>query len=86
MPRLRVGKKSIPLPENRVVRTAMGAGLVAGGAVGFLPLVGFWMVPVGLMVLSTDSPTIRRFNRRATVSVVRWWRGRGEQPDGRNGT
>lgn len=80
MPRIRVGKKSIPLPANRVARTAMGAGLVAGGTVGFLPLVGFWMVPVGLLVLSTDSPKIRRFNRRATVGVVRWWRGRGE-PD-----
>ncbi|MGV8841329.1 MAG: hypothetical protein ACWA6X_13635 [Bauldia sp.] len=81
MPRIRVGRKSIPLPENRIVRTAMGAGLVAGGTVGFLPLVGFWMVPVGLMVLSADSPKVRRFNRRATVSVVRWWRGRGAPPE-----
>jgi len=82
MPRIRIGRKSIPLPANRVARTAMGAGLVAGGTVGFLPVVGFWMVPVGLMVLSTDSPKIRRFNRRATVRVVRWWRGRGEPPPG----
>ncbi|MCW5714153.1 MAG: hypothetical protein KIT43_06555 [Bauldia sp.] len=78
MARIRIGTKSIPLPANRVARTAMGAGLVAGGTVGFLPVVGFWMVPVGLMVLSTDSAVIRRFNRRATVRVVRWWRGRGQ--------
>jgi hypothetical protein len=77
MPSIRIGRKSIPLPANRVARTAIGAGLVAGGTVGFLPLVGFWMVPVGLIVLSTDSPKIRRFNRRATVGAVRWWRGRG---------
>jgi hypothetical protein len=40
---------------------------------GFLPVLGFWMIPAGLLVLAVDSHRIRRWNRRATVRVVRWW-------------
>jgi hypothetical protein len=52
-----------------------------GGAVGFLPLVGFWMVPAGLLVLSADIPTVRRFNRRVTTKVLRYWRGQKRRAD-----
>jgi len=40
-----------------------------GGLVGFLPILGFWMVPLGLLVLSFDLPAARRLRRRITV----WW-------------
>ncbi len=35
----------------------------------FLPILGFWMIPLGLIVLSHDLPAVRRRRRRMTV----WW-------------
>ena len=77
MTKIRFGKYSLNLPRNRLVRIAIGVLLVlAGGLGGWLPILGFWMLPLGLLVLAADSPTIRRFNRRATVKIVGWWNGR----------
>ncbi len=77
MPKIRVGKFSFELPRSRAARIGLGAGLVVGGGLfGFLPVLGYWMVPVGLVVLATDSAPIRRFNRRVGVAVVGWWKGR----------
>jgi hypothetical protein len=50
-------------------RLLVGGGLVLAGAVGFLPVVGFWMLPLGLLVLSMDLPLLRRGRRRLEV----WW-------------
>ncbi len=85
MPRVRFGSRSYELPGNRIVRTALGVTFILFGAVGFLPVLGFWMIPVGLLVLSADSPSVRRLNRRATVRIVRAWhafrgRARPAQP------
>ena len=77
MPRVRVGKFAIELPRNRMVRIGLGVSLVIlGGVFGWLPILGYWMVPLGLLVLASDSPVIRRWNRRAGVAIVGWWRGR----------
>lgn len=62
------------LPRSRAARIAIGVLLVIGGIVGFLPILGFWMVPMGLAILAIDIPIIRRFTRRATVVLTRWWR------------
>ena len=76
--------RSIDLPKNRKTRIALGTGLtLAGGLGGWLPVLGFWMVPLGLLILSVDIPRVRRWRRRATVSSLRWWRGeegRGAPP------
>jgi hypothetical protein len=75
--KIRFGDKSIELPRNRLVRIAIGGSLVVLGAFGgWLPILGFWMAPLGLLILSADIPPIRRFNRRVTVAVVSWWKGR----------
>ena len=77
MARVRFGKYSFVAPGNRIVRIALGLALVIlGGAFGFLPVLGYWMVPVGFLILATDVPPIRRFNRRVTVAVVGWWNNR----------
>ncbi|WP_315973247.1 MULTISPECIES: hypothetical protein [unclassified Bartonella] len=55
------------------MRQIMGYGLIGGGMLGFLPVLGYWMIPVGLFVLSHDSPRIRRWRRKQEVSVMRWW-------------
>jgi len=31
------------------------------GALGFLPILGFWMIPLGLALLATDIPPFRRW-------------------------
>ncbi len=77
MARIRFGKFSVVLPGNRLFRIALGVALIIfGGLFGFLPVLGYWMVPVGFLILATDLPPIRRFNRRVTIAVVAWWTSR----------
>jgi hypothetical protein len=42
------------------LRSALGLLLIAGGVVGFLPVLGFWMVPAGLAFIALDMPPLRR--------------------------
>ncbi len=66
---VRVGHTKIKLPGSPLVRQGMGVGLLAGGVLGFLPVLGFWMIPLSLVVLSVDNPPIRRSRRKIEV----WW-------------
>ena len=52
----------------------IGVVLVLCGFVGFLPVLGFWMIPLGLLVLSIDLPWVRRRRRDYTVRWNRWLR------------
>jgi hypothetical protein len=70
-PKLKLFGREIHLPRARAPRVALGLALVLMGSVGFLPVVGFWMVPLGLFVLAHDSPAVRRFNRRSGVWLRR---------------
>ena len=75
--KVKFGTRSVELPGNRIVRIAMGVGLVILGIFGsVLPLLGVWMIPLGLIVLSVDIPVVRRMNRRISVAFSRWWHGR----------
>ena len=64
-----IGSFRMKLPESRWLRTLIGVLLICGGILGFLPVLGFWMVPLGLLVLSHDSHLVRRQRRRLAV----WW-------------
>ena len=68
--------RKLPMPRNKAARVALGVALVVGGTLGFLPILGFWMIPLGLYVLSQDFAGVRRFRRRATVRLGRWWQRR----------
>lgn len=57
------------MPQSRVGRIVIGVLLVIGGLFGFLPILGFWMIPLGLLVLSQDLPYVRRKRRRLAI----WW-------------
>ena len=57
----------------RWVRVGIGGLLVVGGLLGFLPVLGFWMIPLGLLVLSYDLPAVRRWRRRFEVTWLRRW-------------
>ncbi|MEN3793290.1 hypothetical protein [Fulvimarina sp. MAC3] len=71
---MRIAGRRIGLPQNRWLRMSLGALLVIGGALGFLPILGFWMIPVGLVVLSIDLPGVRRWRRRTEVWLMRKYR------------
>lgn len=51
------------------IRRTAGVLLVISGLLGFLPVLGYWMLPLGLALLSVDSPRARRLYRRLSV----WW-------------
>jgi hypothetical protein len=78
--KLRLGKYSFDLPRNRILRNGIGVLLIGGGILGFLPVLGFWMVPLGMIVLAEDFPVVRRLNRRIGVSARRWWSGKVRRP------
>lgn len=47
------------------LRTVLGLISVAFGIVGFLPIVGFWMIPVGMALVWLDlGPVLRRLGSR----------------------
>lgn len=73
---MRILGREMPLPQSVLWRRSLGSGLVAGGVLGFLPVLGFWMVPLGLLVLSHDSSTVRRWRRRLEVKYLRKWKKR----------
>ncbi len=62
------------LPQSRVLRIFIGIALIIGGILGFLPILGFWMIPLGFLVLSQDIPVVRRQRRKISL----WW-GRRKQ-------
>ncbi len=45
------------------LRTLLGLLLVAGGVVGFLPVLGFWMIPLGVLVIGLDVKPVLRWLR-----------------------
>ncbi len=47
------------------VRSLIGALFCLGGVFGFLPVLGFWMLPLGLGFIALDVPALRpRLDRR----------------------
>jgi hypothetical protein len=70
--KLRFAGRKITLPGSPVLRMGIGVLLIICGLIGFLPILGFWMVPLGLLVLSVDIAAVRRFRRRMEVKWGRW--------------
>ncbi|MCP4936570.1 MAG: hypothetical protein GY927_20820 [bacterium] len=74
-PKIRIGSKEFKLPKSQIARMTVGLLLIIGGILGFLPILGFWMIPLGLLVLSHDLPSVRRWRRNITLK----WNGRGRK-------
>ncbi len=81
------------LPGHPWLRIGLGILLVGFGLLGFLPILGFWMIPLGIAILSVDLPPVRRFRRNVIVKFGGWLHSRwpglarrfgyGEQRDGK---
>lgn len=72
----------------RLVRIPAAVLLILGGIFSFLPVLGIWMLPLGLMLLAVDVPIIRptvsagfiRMRRRISVFWRQRIRGRKPTP------
>jgi len=64
--------REFTMPRSRGLRIAIGGVLVFFGILGFLPILGFWMIPLGLLVLSYEFAAVRRQRRRFVI----WWERR----------
>jgi hypothetical protein len=63
-------------PHMHMVRIPLALLLILGGVFSFLPILGIWMLPLGLAVLAIDVPplkapvanTLVRLQRRLVVT------------------
>ncbi len=76
---IKIWKFEIPVPGTKLMRTVLGILLCIGGCLWFLPVLGAWMLPVGLIILSIDHHPIRRLRRRVEV----WWGRRKKAKEAR---
>jgi hypothetical protein len=51
-------------PSSRWARIPAGIFLILGGFLAILPVFGLWMLPLGLMLLADDIPSLRRARDR----------------------
>ncbi len=54
------GRRHLP----PLIRAILGLCLVLMGIVGFLPVLGFWMIPLGLALMATDIPPLNRWLKK----------------------
>jgi hypothetical protein len=47
-------------PSAQLVRVPLAVVLIAGGILSFLPVLGVWMLPLGLLLLAIDLPILER--------------------------
>lgn len=57
------------------LRSLLGLGLIVGGFFGFLPVLGFWMLPLGVAFISMDLPPTRHWTDRWMQRLASQMRG-----------
>jgi hypothetical protein len=60
-------------PDARWIRIPLGLLLIVGGVFSILPLLGIWMLPLGLLLIAYDVPFLRRPVGRFTIWSARKW-------------
>lgn len=72
-------------PSSRWVRIPLGILLIIGGIFSFLPVLGLWMLPLGLMLIAQDIPFLQGPIVRLLAWMERKWlerqRARGMKRD-----
>lgn len=64
-------------------RRGLAVAFIAGSLLWFLPVLGIWMLPVGLALLSDDVGWMRRLRRRLHARLLAWSRDRRPRRRGR---
>ena len=60
-------------PEARLIRIPLGLLLILGGIFSFLPVLGIWMLPLGLLLLALDLVFLQGPVNSAIVKGSRKW-------------
>ena len=60
-------------PAGRRVRIPIALLLIVAGCLGFLPVLGFWMIPLGVLLLAQDVAFLRRPVLRLLTWLERKW-------------
>jgi hypothetical protein len=56
-------------PSSAWARYPLALALVLGGFLGFLPILGLWMSPLGLALIAQDVPFLRRLLARLLARI-----------------
>ena len=60
-------------PSSRWVRFPLALFLILGGIFSFLPVLGLWMLPLGLLLFAQDVPLLQKPMARALGWIERKW-------------
>lgn len=61
-------------PQARAVRIPLGILCILGSFLWFLPVLGLWFLPLGLLLIAQDVPFLRRPVGRMTLYLLDRWR------------
>lgn len=70
---------SLRAPGAMLVRVPLALLLILGGIFSILPVLGLWMLPLGLLLLAIDVPVLRGPLAALIIRVRRWWTNRRQQ-------
>jgi hypothetical protein len=60
-------------PSSRFVRIPLSALLILGGIFSILPILGLWMLPLGLLLIAQDVPILQLPLANALGWIERKW-------------
>jgi len=63
-------------PSSRLVRIPVGGLLMVGGVFSFLPVLGVWMLPLGLILIAQDVPVLQAPIAKSLGWVEQKWLAR----------
>ena len=69
------GLRRLRHPHARWLRIPIGLLAIVGGVFSFLPVLGIWMLPLGLLLIASDVPVLRRPVARFTIWMLERWTG-----------
>lgn len=60
-------------PSSKLVRIPLAILLVLGGIFSILPVLGLWMLPLGLLLIAQDVPVLQKPTARLLGWAERKW-------------
>jgi hypothetical protein len=60
-------------PSSRLVRIPLAILLIVGGIFSILPVLGLWMLPLGLLLFAQDVPILQKPMARMLGWIERKW-------------
>lgn len=63
-------------PSSRLVRIPLALLLIVGGFLSFLPILGLWMLPLGLLLIAQDIPFLQPPLANGLGWIERKWMSR----------